>query len=125
MKAVLFQVGAYTRTSMCSNIVLLRKFLAAIDDCLPTAPTGRILSAGTTDRDQIWPSLVEKAVRQIFVWTDMITHSLTIFDHQYMKVMGGYDFRGSCGAHLFERWVTRTDLSLQQLECGSLVCIIL
>lgn len=51
-----------------------------IDDSLPTSPTGRILSASTKERDQIWPSLVEKAVGtsqllSFYVLLMIITHS--------------------------------------------------
>ncbi|KAM0756527.1 cysteine proteinase [Meredithblackwellia eburnea MCA 4105] len=45
-----------------------------IDSSLPATKDGRLLSCSTVDGDEMWPSLVEKA---------------------YMKLMGGYDFRGS------------------------------
>lgn len=45
-----------------------------VDDFLPVSKNGGLMCTFSTNGDEIWPSIIEKA---------------------YMKMMGGYDFPGS------------------------------
>ncbi|OBZ91745.1 Calpain-7 [Choanephora cucurbitarum] len=46
-----------------------------VDDLLPVSRDGTLMCTFSTNRGELWPSIIEKA---------------------YMKLMGGYDFPGSC-----------------------------
>lgn len=45
-----------------------------VDDYLPVSNTGTLMCTFSTNKNELWPSIIEKA---------------------YMKLMGGYDFPGS------------------------------
>jgi len=45
-----------------------------VDDYLPVSKVGTLMCTFSTNKNELWPSIIEKA---------------------YMKLMGGYDFPGS------------------------------
>jgi calpain-7 len=53
-----------------------------VDDRLPVDQSGRLMCSYSTNRSELWVSIIEKA---------------------YMKVNGGYDFPGGAACGLVER----------------------
>jgi hypothetical protein len=75
--------------------------IEALDDRLPVSADGKLKCSSTLMRDQLWPSLLEKAVSALF-FLFLFGHPVfTNLWYQYMKWTGGYDFRGSLVARLF------------------------
>ncbi len=57
-----------------ANLTDIEKLLIVVDDYLPVSKSGTLMCTFSTNKNELWPSIIEKA---------------------YMKLMGGYDFPGS------------------------------
>ncbi|KAJ3296563.1 calpain 7 [Borealophlyctis nickersoniae] len=68
-KAVVFFENVFTKRS---QICIPRS--SVVDDTLPISKDGTLMCTGSSNRNELWASIIEKA---------------------YMKLMGGYDFPGS------------------------------